>query len=255
MVAVTERFSDRAAAYAAARPSYPEAVALDLKKQFALTEGAWVADLGSGTGLSSLPFLRAGFSVIGVEPNAAMRAIAEKDLAAHARFSSANGTAEASTLAPHSVDLVIAAQAAHWFDAERARLEALRILRRPAWAALIWNERASEGSAFAEGYEQLLRDFGVDYLQVRQRHACAPLIEIFFGGAVTREQHYAHELALSFDLLHALLESASYLPRAGQPAYAEMMQALQTLFDDHAVQGQVRMQYVARVFAAEIQAP
>lgn len=252
MNSVTERFSDRAAAYAAARPSYPESMARDLKQEFGLADNAVVADLGSGTGLSSVPFLRASFSVIGVEPNAAMRALAEKNLAAHARFSSAHGTAEDSTLPTHSVDLVIAAQAAHWFDAARARVEALRILRRPACAALIWNERLSEGSAFAEGYEQLLRDFGTDYLQVRQRHADTQLIDTFFGSAVTREQRYAHELPLSFDTLRALLESASYMPRPEHPSYAVLLQSLRALFERHAVQDQVRLQYVARVFAAEI---
>ncbi|MGH6623930.1 MAG: class I SAM-dependent methyltransferase, partial [Burkholderiaceae bacterium] len=69
----TERFSSRVAAYLRARPRYPDALARLLADEFELAPGATVADIGSGTGLSCLPFLRAGFRVLGVEPSAPMR--------------------------------------------------------------------------------------------------------------------------------------------------------------------------------------
>ncbi len=251
--AVTERFTGHAAAYAAARPSCPQAIVTDLQQFLQLPDVAQVADLGSGTGLSSEIFLRAGWTVMGVEPNAAMRAAAEKHLAAYARFRSVNGTAENATLPDHSVDLVVAAQAAHWFDATRARVQALRILRKPAWAALIWNERVSEGSIFAQGYEQLLRDFGTDYTQVRSRHADRALIQTFFGDAPLHERSYAHALMLDQAALRTLVASASYMPQPGAPHYEAMIDRLQQLFDRTQAQGRVRVDYVAWVFAEEIQ--
>ena len=45
-----------------------------------------MADLGCGTSLSCVPFLRAGFTVIGVEPNAAMHASAVSGLATFRGF-------------------------------------------------------------------------------------------------------------------------------------------------------------------------
>ena len=67
---------------------------------------AVVADLGSGTGILTRLLLASGAQVIGVEPNDGMRAAAESALAGNARFRSVRGSAEATTLAAESVDLL-----------------------------------------------------------------------------------------------------------------------------------------------------
>jgi hypothetical protein len=163
-----------------------------------------------------------------------------------------NGSAEATSLAHRSVDLVIAAQAAHWFDAARAHSEALRIVRRPAFAALIWNDRVSTGSQFAEGYEQLLLDFGTDYADVRHRHAHHDLVADFFGGPQSRELRFDNPTFLDFDTLLARLNSASYVPKPESSTYAPMIERLRLLFEHTKREGRVRMDYVTRVFFGEI---
>lgn len=246
--APTERFSDRADAYAAARPGYPPQMAAALIERCALAPGAMVADLGSGTGLSCLPFLRAGLAVTGVEPNAAMRAAGERTLAAFAAFRSVAGRAEATGLADASVDLVIAAQAAHWFDAPAAGREAIRICRRPARAALIWNDRQDRGDAFAEGYEALLDEHGIDYAAIRHRHGQAELVAAFFGGGAYEELRFDNPTWLDWDTLLKRSESSSYVPAPGTPGYAPMRAALRRLFDATQTDGRVPMRYVTRVF-------
>lgn len=251
--APTERFSDRAQAYAAARPGYPREIATELMRAFALPQGAVVADLGSGTGLSCEPFLHAGLTVIGVEPNDAMRAAGDRQLAAFAAFRSVKGTAEATTLADASVDLVIAAQAAHWFEPRAAGAEAKRILKRPPHAALIWNDRVSHGDAFAEGYEALLVEHGgAEYARVRHRHAHHDLVAAFFGHAGFRELRFANPTMLDFDTLAQRLNSASYVPRADAPGHAPMMAALRRLFDATQRNGRVAMVYETRVFCGDV---
>lgn len=246
--APTERFTDRATSYARARPGYPDAIAPLLARELALPADAVVADLGSGTGLSCEPFLCAGFEVIGVEPNEAMRAAGDRRLAAYRRFRSVAGTAEATALPAASVDLVVAAQAFHWFDVPRARTEALRILRRPARAALIWNDRVAAGSPFAEGYERLLLDFGIDYAKIRHRHAHEDSVDAFFGGRVWREQRFANPTELNWDTLVERLNSASYVPRPDASTYAPMLARLRELFDAGQRNGQIAMDYETRVF-------
>jgi hypothetical protein len=251
--APTERFSDRAQAYAAARPGYPREIAAELIRAFALPRDAVVADLGSGTGLSCEPFLRAGLTVIGVEPNDAMRAAGDQQLASFAAFRSVKGTAEATGLPDASVDLVIAAQAAHWFEPRAAGAEARRILKCPPHAALIWNDRVSTGDAFAEGYEALLVEHGDDeYARVRHRHAHHDLVAAFFGHAGYRELRFANPTELDFDTLAQRLNSASYVPKADTPGYAPMMAALRRLFDATQRDGRVAMVYETRVFCGEI---
>ncbi|HET9011199.1 MAG TPA: class I SAM-dependent methyltransferase, partial [Gemmatimonadaceae bacterium] len=104
----TERFSDRAAVYTRGRPTYPDAIVAHLRGAGALPEHGVVVDIGVGTGLSSEPFLRAGHAVIGVEPNAPMRAVGDERLAHYGRYRSVDGRAEKTTLAPGRAHLVIA---------------------------------------------------------------------------------------------------------------------------------------------------
>jgi len=249
----TERFSDRAQAYAAARPGYPQEIATELMRLCGLPHDAVLADLGSGTGLSCEPFLRAGLTVIGVEPNDAMRAAGDRQMAAYAGFRSVKGTAETTPLPDASVDLVIAAQAAHWFEPQAAGREARRILKRPPHAALIWNDRVSTGDAFAEGYEALLVEHGgAEYARVRHRHAHHDLVVAFFGHAHFRELQLSHRTVLDFDTLAQRLNSASYVPKADTPAYTPMMTALRRLFDATQKDGRVSMVYETRAFCGDV---
>src|SRR5688500_9378431 len=101
------RFSSRVDAYVKYRPGYPTAVMELCRREMNLTPSSVIADVGAGTGISAEPFLRAGCTVFCVEPNAGMRAAAERSLAGYAGFRSVDGSAEATTLADRSVDLVL----------------------------------------------------------------------------------------------------------------------------------------------------
>src|SRR5271154_1515768 len=125
----TARFSSRVEKYVRYRPSYPKEVVALLGKQCGLTAESVIADVASGTGIFTRLLLENGNRVFGVEPNAEMRRAGEEYLAAFPRFTSVAGTAEATTLPDHSVDIVTAAQAAHWFDRAKARREFVRILK------------------------------------------------------------------------------------------------------------------------------
>src|SRR5687768_7090137 len=150
----TARFSDRVADYVRTRPGYPAGVLDLLRAETGLTAGMTVADVGSGTGLSAEMFLKNGNPVIGVEPNADMRAFGDALLAAYPNFRSVAGTAEETTLPDRSVDLVVAGQAFHWFDRARARAECRRILRPGGFVALLWNTRRVDATPFLRAYEE-----------------------------------------------------------------------------------------------------
>ena len=151
----TERFSDRVADYVRYRPSYPPDLLDCLRRNCGLTPHWIIADVGSGTGLLTKIFLENGNRVFAVEPNAAMRAAGEEFLRGFEQLASREGRAEATGLEAHSVDLVAAGQAFHWFDRRRARAEFERILKPSGWVALVWNERLTS-TPFLADYEQLL---------------------------------------------------------------------------------------------------
>lgn len=249
----TQRFSTRVDAYRAGRPTYPAAVVAHLRSVGALPARGIVADVGVGTGLSAQPFLAAGHKVIGVEPNAPMRAAGAADLA---RFGDAyravDGTAAATGLAAASVDLVIAAQAFHWFDAKAFRTESRRILRRGGWAALMWNDRDLTGSPFLVGYEALMLDYGADYTAIRYRHQGTDAIAAYFGGAAPAPAEFAHLRRMDWASLAAQVGSASYLPAPGAPRHDALMADLHALFGREAHDGAVEMRYTCRVHAAPL---
>src|SRR5215470_11011072 len=152
----TQRFSSRVDNYVLYRPGYPPEVLETLQRDCGLTSSSVVADVGSGTGLLTKVFLDNGNSVFAVEPNQDMREAGERSLGGYPRFTSVDGTAEATTLASHTVDLVTAGQAAHWFDLAKARAEFARILKPKGWAVLVWNERKTASTPFLVEYENLL---------------------------------------------------------------------------------------------------
>lgn len=238
----THRFTSRVRDYVRARPGYPDAVLDVLREDVGLAPGDVVADLGAGTGLSAEPFLRAGHTVLGVEPNDAMRAAANAELGSRPGWRGVVGSAEATGLDPASVDGVVAAQAFHWFDVEAARLEALRILRPGGWAALLWNTRLTDGTPFLRAYESLLLEFGTDYAQVRHDRRSAAGIRTFFGGP-RRTRVLANAQRLDLEGLRARLLSSSYTPAEGDPRRGPMLRRLDQIFHEHARGGTVEIRY------------
>lgn len=239
---VTERFSDRVDDYVRGRPGYPAELYDALVAASGLATGARVADLGSGTGLSAAPLLERGFELFAVEPNEPMRHAAEARLGEHPAFHSVAGSAEATGLAPASVDLAIAFQAFHWFDVARTRAELDRILVPGGHVALVWNARRAGGTPLLGDYEALLQRFGTDYRQVGHRGLSRERLAELFGGPFAHHRFDNHQ-DLDLDGLRARLLSSSYVPAAGHPDHAPMLVELERIFRAHAVAGRVRLEY------------
>jgi SAM-dependent methyltransferase len=245
--APTARFSDRVDDYVRYRPGYPPQALELLRAECGLTPEHIVADIASGPGAFTRLLLENGNPVTAVEPNAAMREAGEQLLRAFPQLTSIAGTAEETTLATASVDFVTAAQAAHWFDRERARAEFARILRPRGWCVLIWNERRTESTAFLRDYEELLLTYGTDYKEVRHERTTA-IIHEFFAPSTYRESTFDLRQAFDFEGLAGRLLSSSYAPLAGHPNHAPMMAKLRNLFAIHAQRDQIEFEYSTRVF-------
>jgi SAM-dependent methyltransferase len=243
----TARFSSRVEEYIRYRPSYPKEVVETLARDCDLTANSTLADIGSGTGFLTRRFLDFGCSVIGVEPNKEMREAGERLLENYSRFTSHDGRAEETHLADESVDLVAAGQAFHWFDAAPARREFCRILRPPLWVALVWNERL-ENSAFLTGYENLVRRHSSDYGRVDHRRIDAARITDFFKHRDWTLATFPNIQQFDWIGLKGRLDSSSYAPRPGDPAYAPLISELGKLFDDHQKNGRVDFSYDTNLY-------
>jgi len=254
------RFNDRVQDYLRSRPGYPRQVLDVLRAAMGVAEPtsiadwrlSWtVADIGAGTGLLSLPLLEAGCRVLAVEPGAEMRFAAEQTLKRFSAFSVVEGQAEATGLDDGSVDLVVAGQAFHWFDAAAAVVEWRRILRPGGVVALIWNRRRAEGTAFAVAYETFLRSWGTDYSQVAERYEDPAGLSAVFSE-VPGPKLLPNRQRLDREALQARLRSCSYLPGRGDERFEAMMRAAGGLFDAHQVGGFVELNYDTAVYAGGV---
>jgi SAM-dependent methyltransferase len=243
----TSRFSDRVENYVRYRPGYPREVLRVLEKDCGLTPAHVVADVASGTGIWTRMLLENGNLVFGVEPNAEMRQAGERLLESFPKFTSIAGTAEATALTDTSVDFVTAAQAAHWFDRERARREFLRILKPGGWLVLLWNERVTESTPFLREYEQLLLTYGTDYADVRHERTTDEVNQ-FFDPAPFQARVFDMRQEFDYTGIEGRLLSSSYAPGAEHPNYAPMLAALRRIFDIHAVAGRAAFDYKTRLY-------
>jgi SAM-dependent methyltransferase len=131
-------FGTAADVYERGRPSYPQEIVDHVVRTLAVGPGRTVLDLGAGTGKLTRLLEPTGAAIVAVEPVDAMRA----ELARRCPNACAlAGTAESIPLKDATVDAVVAAQAFHWFDGERALSEIHRVLRPEGRLCLLWNVR------------------------------------------------------------------------------------------------------------------
>ena len=242
-----ERFSNRVENYVRYRPSYPAEVLDVFRDEMGLTAESIIADVGSGTGISTRLFLENGNVVYGVEPNAKMREAAAEFLAAYPNFYSIDGTSTATNLFNASVNIVIAAQAFHWFDPEPTRNEFKRILKPGGWVALMWNERQLNTTPFLIEYEKLLLKYASDYTKVRHDNINESTLNNFFQGDF-HTATFANKQVLDFDGIKGRVSSSSYMPSPSDGHYSEMVEELQTLFDKHAESDRITVFYDTNVY-------
>lgn len=134
-------FGTVAQAYAAYRPSYPDA-ALDwalapVSSPASARRGELVLlDLAAGTGKLTASLVRRSTRVTAVEPDPEMLAVLRAELPS---VDALPGTAEDIPLPDASVDAVLVGQAFHWFNPEPAAEEIARVLRPGGVLAALWN--------------------------------------------------------------------------------------------------------------------
>jgi SAM-dependent methyltransferase len=242
----TARFKGLANLYAQSRPTYPPEAVDFVLATCHLGPGSVFVDIGCGTGISSRLFADRGLRVIGIEPNAEMRARASAERGPAVEYR--DGRAESTGLPAASVDTVLAAQAFHWFEPEAALREFHRILRPQGWVVLFWNTRDRE-DPFTRGYSEI-----VDRLPDSKRSDAVDFepTNLTRGGLFkdAGARRFPNGQVLDEDSLVTRALSSSYAPREkrSRDAYAEAMRGLFRIF---VREGRVTLQYTTLVYMAQ----
>lgn len=251
----TSRFTGLAEAYALYRPSYPVEAIDYIVDSCDLDDQSLVVDVGCGTGISSRLFAERGIKVIGVEPNSDMRQQAidllasEADAKLKSKLEFRDGTAEETGVENARADVVLAAQAFHWFDRERALKEFYRLLKVGGHCVLVWNER-DESDEFTSKYGKIIRA-GSEAAKVELLRGRAGLAlletDLFEDGRV---KEFFNEQTIDEEGLLGRAFSTSYTPKEGEPAL-KLQQDLKDLFRECGTRGSVTIRYATSVYSAK----
>jgi SAM-dependent methyltransferase len=232
-----ESFAGVADAYERGRPEYPlEAVAW-LTGESPLH----VVDLGAGTGKLTRGLLALGHRVTAVEPL--------PEMLVHLRAAAPEavplaGSAEQTSLPDESADVVVAAQAFHWFDHAVAMPEIARILRPGGRLALVWNTRDDRDPWVAR-----LSDTIMGRETVQDSDALEPLAQSrLFGPVETATFSFAQ--VLQREPLRDLVVSRSYCAILGPEEREQVLDRVDALYDQYAGPEGIRIPYLTECFRA-----
>lgn len=243
----TQKFSSRVENYVLYRPHYPKEVICFLNTQIKLNSQWVIADVGSGTGISSEIFIENGNKVYGIEPNEKMRSAAEIKFQKNLNFISVHGTAEKTTLHNQSVDLIVTGQAFHWFDQKLCKPEFHRILRDHGFILLMWNER-NLNSPFQKAYEKIIQEYAPAYADEVYQNINISKIKAFFSPQTYYLHSIPHVQYFDFEGLKGRLLSCSYAPTENESTYKPLMKKLHEIYQEFEEKGSVKFEYHCKLF-------
>ena len=240
-------FGSVADAYDRGRPSYGADAVSWLLTGAVPDEGAGVEqqsvlELGAGTGKLTRTLVEQGHDVHASEPDEAMLAILRRDLP-EVRTSLTG--AEDIPLNDASVDVVVAAQSFHWFDAEAALDEISRVLKPGGHLALTWHWRDER----IPWVKKLGRIIGT---QDHVADPAAALVDSDFFGDVA-EQTFKHWQVVNRRSIVDLVRSRSNVATMSESERTSTIESLLALYDDYG-RGMDGMQlpYLTRCFRSQV---
>lgn len=234
MVDNTGLFSGKADDYSKFRPSYPDAAIKYLAEKSCAEN---VLDIGAGTGIFTARLLGAFKNVSALEPNAEMQKEFVKFLPETVCLS---GTGEDTGLPDNSVDLITVAQAFHWLDADKFKLEAMRILRPAGKVAIVWNN--SLENEFVKERNLVCRKYCPRFRSGHAGKRSASEGDAFLRGGYFKELEvvsFDNPFTMDMEIFEGNMRSRSYALTPEDDGYGAFMTELRTVFDRFAQNGLV----------------
>ena len=247
-----EKFTGKASTYERYRPEYPKEFIDYLYSEVGFSKDSVISDIGSGTGILSRQLLDRGSNVICVEPNENMRQTAEKSLSSYNNFTSMDGSAEKTNVSDRSVDFITVAQAFHWFDAEKFKLECQRILKPYGKVILVWNSRVYDSQLVIEN-AQICRRLCPNFKGFSGGQQEDPeVFSSFFKKGVCEHRKFQNDLKFDMDSFIGRNLSSSYAPKKGDVNYQKFIDEITELFNKYSVNGVLVLPNVTRSYVGEV---
>jgi len=222
----TELFTGKAEVYAKSRPGYPEE-AIDYICGLA-PSNAIFADIGAGTGKFTELIAKRGYTIFAVEPNEDMLEHLVKTLSSYTNTKIINASAEKTTLPNESIDIVICAQALHWFDQNAFRAECRRIGKPGCIVVAVYNNTPG-GSSITHSKQST---------------------DTFFSNPVVRE--FPNPIFYTRDKWIAYMTSHSHDPIPSDPEYPAHIAEMNAIFNKEQIDGLLKRDVITKIYSEKI---
>ncbi|WP_407310091.1 class I SAM-dependent methyltransferase [Desulfosporosinus sp. SB140] len=247
-----EKFSNKVSDYVKYRPSYPKELIDYLINQVGFSQNTVIADIGAGTGkLTKLLADNVKF-VYAVEPNDNMRSACNAYCKEYNNVAAIDGSAEDTGLHNHSIDFVTVAQAFHWFDRNKSRIEFQRILKPKGKVVLVWNSKVTENALIKEN-DEFFRRVCPDFKGFSGGINIAPqAFADFFKHGLCEHRLFGNDSLLKLEEYVGGSLSSSYAPSESDENYEEFIAGLKRLFEKYSSNGKILLPNKTHVYIGEI---
>ncbi|HEX6150988.1 class I SAM-dependent methyltransferase [Nocardioides sp.] len=219
---LSRAFGPLAEAYDRGRPSFPA----DAARWLVGRDAATVLELGAGTGKLTRELVALGHDVHASDPDPGMLAVLKRHLP---DVPTSECTAEDIPLPDRSVDVVVAGQAFHWFDTDRALPEIARVLKPGGAVAVAWNNRDAKIPWVRKLWALLGEQPTV---KERTDSAVDALVTSPLFGYVDRST-FSHWQEINRSSIVDLVASRSYVAALDEPARAAKLAEVLDFYDDY----------------------
>ena len=155
--------------YDKVRPEYPDELFEDIFKYSGPEKGKKALEIGAGTGKATVPFLNAGYDVTAVEISANMAEFLLERFEGYRNFNVIVSTFEDALLKEDNYDLIYAASAFHWVDAEIGCPKVFRLLKNGGTVALLrynFNIVPADGEELHEEIQAVYEKYYYTYYSI-----------------------------------------------------------------------------------------
>ena len=173
-------FDDIVLQYDFIRPKYPEELFNDIIEFTKANRTKVALEIGAGTGIATLPFLKAGFTVTAIDIGVNMVEHLKNKFNDFKNFSVINSAFEDAVLIDNIYDLIYAGTAFHWVDAEIGCPKVFKLLKNGGVVALFrYNMFQVEGERTWEKFQPIYEKHYYSYYTTTERPKKIPKADYF----------------------------------------------------------------------------
>jgi SAM-dependent methyltransferase len=160
------------------------------------------------------------------------------------------GYAESIPLQGHCVELIIVAQAIHWFEPEPTRAEFLRILKPGGWLVVLRNSGTDgELNSALEGL--FTEENGVNTMQTIGLPA-RKLVDYYYNNGDFMKMAFSFALQQTWAEFMGSLATASYMPDEDNPLYVNLENAAKRVFDRFSSDGVLDVHGTTELYLGQV---